>query len=636
MSRQAGRAGYSLVGEQDVYLFHEGTHRRLAERLGAHRMPDSDGYSFAVWAPNAQAVAVVGDFNGWDGSADSMRRRADAGIWEAVVGSAHPGEVYKFRITTGDGRVLDKADPMALRTEQPPATGSVLWHLDYQWGDADWMSGRAARNALHAPISIYEVHLGSWRRDPGRPGELLSYDEIAPMLVDHVRTCGFTHVELLPVMEHPFYGSWGYQVTSFFAPSSRFGEPQGLMRLIDQLHQAGIGVVVDWVPSHFPSDDFALAGFDGTALYEHPDPRRGYHPDWRSLIFDYGRPEVRSFLASSAEHWLSAYHADALRVDAVASMLYLDYSRGEGEWQPNVHGGREHLEAVAFLETLNTGIYADHPDVQTIAEESTAWPGVSRPVEWGGLGFGFKWDMGWMHDTLSYLEREAVHRRFHHDELTFRAVYAFSENYVLPLSHDEVTHGKRSLLAKMPGDDWQRFANLRLLFGYQFTQPGKKLLFMGGEFGQWSEWAHDHGLDWSLLEQEPHAGLLRWITDLNYAYRSEAALHEQDSSPSGFAWVRIDDADSGTLSYLRSASDGEVVLVAMNLTPVPRYGHTVGVPRGGYWHELLNSDSAHYGGSGVGNLGGVSATPVPWASYPEQLSITLPPLACVVLRPGPE
>jgi 1,4-alpha-glucan branching enzyme len=632
----AGHAGFTLLGEQDVYLFHEGTHRRLADRLGAHRIPGGDGYGFAVWAPNADAVSVVGDFNGWDGSADRMHRRPDAGIWEAVVAAAQSGQVYKFRITTSDGRVLDKADPMALRTELPPKTGSVLWHLDYQWGDDEWMSSRAARNALHAPISIYEVHLGSWRRDPGRPGELLSYDEIAPALVEHVRTCGFTHVELLPVMEHPFYGSWGYQVTSFFAPSSRFGEPQGLMRLIDQLHQAGIGVVVDWVPSHFPSDDFALAGFDGTALYEHPDPRRGYHPDWRSLIFDYGRPEVRSFLASSAVHWLSAYHADALRVDAVASMLYLDYSRAEGEWQPNIHGGREHLEAVAFLETLNTGIYADFPDVQTIAEESTAWPGVSRPVEWGGLGFGFKWDMGWMHDTLTYLEREAVHRRFHHDELTFRAVYAFSENYVLPLSHDEVTHGKRSLLAKMPGDDWQRFANLRLLFGYQFTQPGKKLLFMGGEFGQWSEWAHDHGLDWGLLDQEMHRGLLRWVSDLNHAYRSEAALHELDSSPSGFAWVRIDDAESGTLSYLRSASDGEVVLVAMNLTPVPRYGHTVGVPRGGFWHELLNSDSQHYGGSGVGNLGGVTATPVAWGSYPEQLSITLPPLACVVLRPGSE
>jgi 1,4-alpha-glucan branching enzyme len=624
--------GFSLLSEQDIYLFNEGTHRHLADRLGSHRMPDSDGYYFAVWAPNATSVNVVGDFNDWNGDGATLRPRGTSGIWEGVVPTATKGQVYKYLITSRDGRILEKADPYAVRTETPPATGSVLWDLNHDWEDAAWMVQRGARNALDAPMSVYEMHLGSWRRDPEDPERMLSYTEIAPLLVEHLLASGFTHVEFLPVMEHPFYGSWGYQVTSFFAPSSRFGAPEDLMFLIDQLHQAGVGVIIDWVPSHFPNDEFALAGFDGTALYEHPDPKLGFQPDWGSLIFNYGRAEVRAFLASSAEHWISTYHADALRVDAVASMLYLDYSRKPGQWSPNRYGGNEYLEAVDFLKALNTGIYADHPDVQTIAEESTAWPGVSRPVDLGGLGFGLKWDMGWMHDTLSYLEREPIYRGHHHSQLTFRGVYAFSENYLLPLSHDEVTHGKGSLLHKMPGDDWQKFANLRLLLGYQSTQPGKKLLFMGGEFGQWAEWGHDSGLDWELLAKESHRGVLQWVADLNAAYRSEPALHELDTDPAGFQWVQIDDAETSTLSYLRLAKSGECVLVAMNLTPVPRHDHVVGVPVGGMWSELLNSDSAFYGGSGLGNLGGVEATAQPWGDFSHRVALTLPPLSIVLLK----
>jgi 1,4-alpha-glucan branching enzyme len=630
--KASGTKPFSRLTDQDIYLFNEGTHRRLADRLGAHAMPDGGGYSFAVWAPNATTVSVIGDFNHWNGEAAGLSSRESSGIWEGVVPDAQRGQVYKFQIKTRDGRQLEKADPYAVRTETPPRTGSVLWDLDYEWGDADWMAQRGGRNALDAPMSVYELHLGSWRRDPTDPDRLLSYAEVAPLLVEHVLESGFTHVEFLPLMEHPFYGSWGYQVTSFFAPSSRFGDPQDLMNLIDQLHQAGIGVVVDWVPSHFPNDEFALADFDGTALYDHPDPRRGFQPDWGSLIFNYGRPEVRAFLASSAEHWVSAYHADALRVDAVASMLYLDYSREAGEWLPNIYGGNEHLEAVEFLKAFNTGIYADHPDIQTIAEESTAWPGVSKPVDLGGLGFGLKWDMGWMHDTLSYLEREPIYRGHHHSQLTFRGVYAFSENYLLPLSHDEVAHGKGSLLRKMPGDDWQKFANLRLLLGYQYTQPGKKLLFMGGEFGQWGEWDHDSGLDWELLEHEANRGLLRWVGDINACYRDQPALHELDTDPAGFSWVQIDDAHESTLSYLRRAKSGETALVSMNLTPVPRHDHVLGVPTGGVWSELINSDSTFYGGSGLGNLGGVSATAEPWGEFSHRVSLTLPPLGLVVLK----
>ncbi|HWC33911.1 MAG TPA: 1,4-alpha-glucan branching protein GlgB [Mycobacteriales bacterium] len=626
------RRPYTRLGDEDLYLFNEGTHRRLADRLGAHPKGKRGGWSFGVWAPNATAVRVIGDFNSWNGNESPLQPRGSSGIWEGVVAGAKQGQIYKYEITTRNGLVLEKADPFAFRTETPPQTGSVLWDLEYAWEDADWMATRARRNAHDAPISIYELHLGSWRRDPQRPSEPLGYRELAEPLIDYVTSCGFTHVEFLPVMEHPFYGSWGYQVTSYFAPTARQGTPQDLMYLIDRLHQAGIGVIIDWVPSHFPGDSFALAGFDGTNLFEHEDPRLGFHPDWGSLIFNYDRHEVRSFLASSADHWLRAFHADGLRVDAVASMLYRDYSRQPGEWLPNQYGGRENLEAVEFLKALNAGVYADHPDVQMIAEESTAWPGVSRPVESGGLGFGFKWDMGWMHDTLSYLERDPIHRRHHHGEITFRAVYAFTENYVLPLSHDEVTHGKGSLLTKMPGDDWQRFANLRLLLGYQYTQPGKKLLFMGGEFGQVREWAHEQSLDWDLLADPAHAGVLRWVSDLNRLYSVEPALHELDCDPAGFQWVRYDDAEGSTLSFLRKGRAGGPVLVALNLTPVPRHDQVLGVPSGGRWAEILNSDAETYGGSGLGNLGGVTATDEEWGGFPHRLQVTLPPLAVVAFK----
>ncbi len=616
--------------DHDLYLFNEGTHRGLADVLGGRLNPEG-GARFALWAPNARAVSVVGDFNGWDGRSTRLISRGRSGIWLGRAEGAAAGDVYKFAITTGSGTVVEKADPFAIRTEVPPRTGSVLWDLDYEWGDAAWMAERGRRVTLADPISIYEVHLGSWRRDPERPGRLLGYREIAPALAEHVLRTGFTHVEFLPLMEHPFYGSWGYQSTGLFAPTSRYGTPQDLMSLIDLFHQQGIGVILDWVPSHFPADAFALARFDGTALFEHADPRRGRHPDWDTLIFNYGRHEVRSFLASSAQHWLSTYHADGLRVDAVASMLYLDYSRRPGEWIPNDFGGREDLEAVSFLRQLNTGIYADHPDVHVVAEESTAWPGVSRPVDAGGLGFGLKWDMGWMHDTLQYLGRDPVHRRFHHGEITFRGVYASTENFVLPLSHDEVVHGKGSLLAKMPGDRWQKFASLRLLLGYQFALPGKKLLFMGDEFGQEREWDHEQSLDWDLLGDEQHGGVLRWVSDLNRVLRSHPALFRRDFEPDGFSWVRMDDAELSVLAFLRRAEGGPSVLAVCNFTPVPRPNVQCGVPDSGYWRELLNSDAAQYGGSGVGNLGGVEATPAPWHGWPRAVTLTAPPLSCLLL-----
>ncbi len=618
-----------MITADDLFLFNEGSHRRLAEKLGAHLCVD--GVRFAVWAPAARDVSVVGDWNFWQRDADPLSPCASSGIWEGVAGHARAGQVYKFSITTAQGKVLEKADPFAFFCEVPPRTGSVIWDLAYEWGDADWMATRGGHQSVRSPISIYEVHIGSWRRTPDRPHDLLSYVELAPPLIDHVQRKGFTHVEFLPVMEHPFYGSWGYQTTGYFAPSARYGEPQGFMALVDALHQAGIGVILDWVPSHFPSDAFALASFDGTHLYEHADPRRGVHPDWNSLVFNYGRHEVRSFLASSADHWLRTYHADGLRVDAVASMLYLDYSRKEGEWEPNVYGGREDLDAIAFLRHLNTGVYADHPDAQTVAEESTAWGGVSRPVEWGGLGFGFKWDMGWMHDTLRYMDRDPVHRRWHHGELTFRAIYAFTENFVLPLSHDEVVHSKGSLLSKMPGDDWQRRANLRLLYGYQYGLPGKKLLFMGSELADWREWAHDEGLHWDLLEDDRHAGVCRWVRDLNVLYRSERALHELDTDPAGFEWVQHDDADVSVLSFLRKSPDGRLVLVVCNFTPVPRDNLLAGVPVDGFWREVLNSDALEYGGSGIGNTGGVYAQPVPSHGRPCTLTLVAPPLGCVFL-----
>jgi 1,4-alpha-glucan branching enzyme len=617
-----------VITDYDLLLFNEGSHRRLADKLGAHVVGDEE-VDFAVWAPSARGVSVIGDWNGWQAGADPLSACGSSGIWQGVARPARQGQVYKYAITTAERTVVEKA--VAFYCEQPPKTGSVIWDLAYDWGDEEWMGARGAHQTVRSPISIYEVHVGSWRRTPSRPGDLLTYGELAPRLVDHVQRNGFTHVELLPVMEHPFYGSWGYQTTGFFAPSARYGSPQDFMALVDALHQAGIGVILDWVPSHFPSDEFALACFDGTHLYEHADPRRGVHPDWNSLVFNYGRHEVRSFLASSADHWLRTYHADGLRVDAVASMLYLDYSRQAGEWEPNAYGGREDLDAIGFLRQLNTGIYADHPSAQTYAEESTAWGGVSRPVEWGGLGFGFKWDMGWMHDTLRYMDHDPVHRRWHHEELTFRAVYAFTENFVLPLSHDEVVHGKGSLLSKMPGDDWQKRANLRLLYGYQYGLPGKKLLFMGSELADWREWDHDDGLHWELLDDERHAGVCRWVRDLNELYRAEPALHELDCDPAGFEWVQHEEADISVVSFLRRSSAGEIMLIVCNFTPIPRDNLLVGVPVDGLWRERLNSDAVEYGGSGVGNMGGLHTQPVPSHGRPRTLTLVAPPLGCVFL-----
>lgn len=626
----------SLLGPQDLYLFNEGNHSRLYNKLGAHPMTVDGlaGTYFAVWAPAAHYVAVIGDFNGWNPGRHPLRPRESSGIWEGFIPGVGSGAAYKYHVASRyHGHRIDKADPFAFSQETPPRTASIVCDLDYQWRDAGWMQERKQRNALSAPISIYEVHLGSWLRFPQAPNRFLSYREVAPYLADYCEAQGFTHIEFLPLTEHPFYGSWGYQTTGYFAATRRYGTPQDLMYLIDYLHQRGIGVILDWVPSHFPSDAFGLAYFDGTHLYEHADPQKGYHPDWGSLIFNYGRHEVRSFLLSSAVFWLDRYHIDGLRVDAVASMLYLDYSRKAGEWVPNIYGGNENLEAISFLQRFNQVVYENYPDVQTIAEESTAWPGVSRPTYLGGLGFGMKWDMGWMHDTLRFLSHDPVHRKYHHSELTFRALYMFKENYVLPLSHDEVVHGKGSLLSRMPGDDWQKFANLRLLFGYQFAQPGKKLNFMGGEFGQGREWKHDNGLDWDTADYLPQAGIQQWIRDLNRVYRSEPALHELDCNPSGFEWVDANDAESSTLSFLRKGkSPGDVILVVCNFTPVPRQEFRVGVPFGGYWKELINSDATQYWGSGWGNFGGVMAQAEGCHGRPNSLQIVLPPLAVLFFK----
>ncbi|MGH7882298.1 MAG: 1,4-alpha-glucan branching protein GlgB [Candidatus Dormibacteraceae bacterium] len=613
----------SRLSSEDIYLFHEGRQFRLYRHLGAHL--EADGAWFGVWAPNAERVEVVGDFNWWQPEEGRLERLDASGIWQGWVSGARAGQYYKYRITTADGQLLEKADPMALASEILPGTASVLTDLNYQWGDEQWMANRASHNALNAPWSIYELHLGSWQ------GPNLGYSELAERISRHVEELGFTHVELMPIMEHPFYGSWGYQVSGYFAPTSRYGTPQQLMELIDHLHQRGIGVILDWVPAHFPADQHSLAGFDGTAIYEHPDPQRGFHPDWKSCIFDYGRPEVRSFLTSSALFWLDHYHVDALRVDGVASMLYRDYSRNAGEWEPNHCGGRENLEAVDFLRQLNTAIYQEYPDVQSIAEESTAWPMVSRPVESGGLGFGLKWDMGWMHDTLAYFEQDPVHRRYHHDQLTFRSVYAHTENFVLPLSHDEVVHGKGSLLSKMPGDRWQQLANLRLLFAYMYAMPGKKLLFMGAEVGQENEWDHHGSVEWWLNESIGHAGMGGWLADLNRLYRAEPALYRQDFEPDGFRWVVSDDADQSVLSFLR-LGEGRQLLAVFNFTPVPRSNYRLGVPEGGEWGELLNSDAEIYGGSGMGNLGAVWAGDEPCHGFSHSLELTLPPLGALFFR----
>jgi 1,4-alpha-glucan branching enzyme len=622
----------SRLSEDDLYLWNEGSHVRLYESLGAH--PGEHGTYFAVWAPNADRVSVIGDWNGWDPELEPLVPRGVSGIWEGVIEDALRGAAYKYHIVNGDFEV-DKADPFGFHHETPPKTASKIWSLDYEWGDGAWMEGRASHNSLDAPISVYEVHLGSWRR--GEEGRELTYIEMAEQLPSYVSGLGFSHVEFLPITEHPFYGSWGYQTTGYFAPTSRYGAPEDFMALIDAFHQAGVGVILDWVPSHFPTDEHGLAYFDGTHLFEHADPQRGIQPDWGTLIFNYGRTEVPSFLISNALFWLDKYHVDGLRVDAVASMLYLDYSRSEGEWAPNAHGGRENLEAIAFLRRFNETVYLNYPDVQTIAEESTAWPMVSRPTFLGGLGFGLKWDMGWMHDTLEYMSNDPIHRSYHHHELTFRAVYAFTENFMLPLSHDEVVHGKGSLIGKMPGDDWQKFANLRLLLTQMWAQPGKKLLFMGGELAQGPEWAHEGQLDWGLGDREANRGISRLVGDLNRIYRDYPALHETDCRPEGFEWAVVNDSQNSILAYFRKADDGETLLVVHNLTPVPRDGYRIGVPGPGLWTEVLNSDSEVYGGSGQGNLGGVGSGPlsVPHHGRPESIDLTLPPLATLILKQFP-
>jgi 1,4-alpha-glucan branching enzyme len=626
----------SLLTQDDLYLFNEGTYYRLYNKLGAHPLTANGtfGTYFAVWAPNATQVSVMGEFNHWDKASHALRPRGESGIWEGFIPGVGQGTIYKYHIISRyQGYQVDKSDPVAFHYEVPPRTASIVWDLSYTWGDQPWMATRHARNALAAPMAIYEVHLGSWMRVPEEGNRYLTYRELAPRLADHVTRLGFTHVEFLPVMEHPFYGSWGYQTTGYYAPSSRYGTPQDLMYLIDYLHQREIGVILDWVPSHFPTDEHGLGFFDGTHLYEHADMRQGLHPDWNSFIFNYGRNEVQSFLLSSGQFWLEKYHVDGLRVDAVASMLYLDYSRQIGEWIPNSHGGRENLAAIAFLRRFNEDVYKDFPAVQTFAEESTAWPMVSKPTYVGGLGFGMKWDMGWMHDTLSYMTKDPIYRSYHHNLLTFRMLYAFTENFILPLSHDEVVHGKSSLLGKMPGDNWQKFANLRLLYGYMYTQPGKKLLFMGGEFGQWGEWNHDQSLDWHLCQYAPHAGLQRWLEDLNRLYRSEPALYELDTHPSGFEWIDCNDAPASVVSCLRKGNlTGDLILVVCNFTPTPRLNYRVGAPRGGFWQEVRNSDAHDYGGSGYGNMGGVEAAPVPCHGRPYSLNLTLPPLSAVFFK----
>jgi len=636
VSAQPIRHDLSLLGPDDMHLFNEGTHYRAYRVFGSHLLTHEGhaGTHFAVWAPNAGSVSVMGDFNGWSRDTHPLRPTGSTGVWEGFVPGLGRGTVYKYAVRSRDGAYLvDKADPYAIHAEVPPNTGSVVWDLDYAWSDAEWMTTRPGRHALTAPMSIYEVHLGSWMRRPEEGYRSLSYREIATRLADHCERLGFTHVELLPVTEHPFFGSWGYQTTGYFAPTSRYGTPQDFMFFVDHLHQRGIGVILDWVPSHFPTDGHGLSYFDGTHLYEHADPRQGFHQDWKSYVFNYGRHEVRSFLLSSALYWLDVYHLDGLRVDAVASMLYLDYSRKEGEWIPNQYGGRENLEAIHFLRQFNEAVYREHPGVQTFAEESTAWPMVSRPVYVGGLGFGLKWDMGWMHDTLKYMSLDPVHRKYHHNQITFRMLYAFHENFVMPLSHDEVVHGKGSLLGKMPGGGWDQFANLRTLYGYMYGQAGKKLLFMGAEFGQRAEWNHDGSLDWGVLEHESHAGIVKWVSDLNRLYRAEPALHERDCDAEGFRWVDCNDAEKSLISFTRRGrSTDDIVLVVCNFTPVTRENYRLGVPRGGYWKEVLNSDAAEYWGQGFGNMGGVEAAPVPSHGLPHTLVMTVPPLSVVFFK----
>ncbi|HEV8441045.1 MAG TPA: 1,4-alpha-glucan branching protein GlgB [Methylomirabilota bacterium] len=625
--------------DYDLHLLGEGTHYRIYERLGAHPMQLAgvDGTLFAVWAPNARRVSVVGDWNGWDGRRHPMRLHPGNGVWELFLPGVAHDQRYKFEILARSGVPLAlKSDPYAVAFEPDhPRTASAVYDLGgYGWADAQWMTDRQHRQSLAQPLSVYEVHLGSWRRVPEEGNRFLTYRELAWQLADYVTEMGFTHVELLPVMEHPFYGSWGYQTIGYYAPTRRYGEPKDFMAFVDHLHQRGIGVLLDWVPAHFPQDAHGLAYFDGSYLYEHEDPRLREHPDWGTRVFNYGRREVANFLLGNALFWLERYHTDGLRVDAVASMIYLDYSRKEGEWRPNMYGGRENLDAIAFIKRLNELVYGRHPDVLTLAEESTAWPQVSRPVYLGGLGFGLKWNMGWMHDVLEYMHHDPVHRKYHHHQLTFGLLYAWTENFLLPLSHDEVVHGKGSLLSRMPGDDWQRFANLRLLYGFMWAYPGKKLLFMGGEFGQVNEWYHDTSLDWHLLGMGPyHRGVKLLVSDLNRVYRATPALYERDFESAGFEWMDCNDWEQSTLAFVRYPRDpGDLVLCACNFTPVPRQGYRVGVPLPGFYAELVNTDAAAYGGSNLGNAGGVASEPIPWHGQPHSVLLTLPPLAAVWLR----
>jgi 1,4-alpha-glucan branching enzyme len=632
------------LGELDLHLMGEGRHEEIYRKLGAHvremdTHPPVRGTAFAVWAPAARAISVVGDFNSWDGRLHAMRSLGSGGVWELFLPGVEPGARYKYEILAADGELKLKADPYAQEAEQPPNTASVVCEPRYTWtpADSEWLTQRRDAMPLSEPISIYEVHIGSWRLDTLKGDRPLTYTELGDELAAYATDMGFTHVELLPVMHHPFSGSWGYQVTGYFAPSPRYGAPDELREFIDRLHTAGIGVILDWVPAHFPRDEFALARFDGTALYEHDDPRRGAHPDWGTLVFNYGRHEVRNFLISNALFWLREYHVDGIRVDAVASMLYLDYSRREGEWVPNQYGGREDLDAVALLKELNEVVHGREPGIVSAAEESTAWPGVSRPTYLGGLGFGFKWNMGWMHDTLSYFQQDPIYRRFHHHELTFSLMYAFSENFILPLSHDEVVHGKGSLYEKMAGDHWQKLANLRALYAYMWAHPGKKLLFMGNEIAQQREWSHERSLDWHLLEQPEHAGIQALVRDLNRTYRDEPALYSLDSDPAGFWWLEPNAADENVMAFARASRDGERVLVFVaNLSPVPRAGYRLGLPRSTRWREALNTDSTFYGGSDVGNLGGVEPEPIPWHGQPFSAELTLPPLAALWLVPDDE
>jgi len=627
----------SLLTGHDIYLFKEGSHYKLYDKLGSHCMNINGkrGVYFAVWAPNARKVSVVSDFNGWNRDSHPLAVRNDSsGIWEGFVEGMGNGTVYKYHIVSQyNNYTVDKGDPFSFRWELPPKTASLVWDMSYTWGDGEWMRRRGTANAQGSPFAIYEVHLGSWRRVPGEGNRYLTYREMAHYLAEYVQEMGFTHVELLPVTEHPFYGSWGYQTVGYFAPTGRYGAPQDFMYMVDYLHQHGIGVILDWVPSHFPADEHGLVYFDGTHLYEHADPRKGFHPDWKSYIFNYGRNEVKNFLISSALFWFDKYHIDGIRVDAVASMLYLDYGRKEGEWIPNEYGGKENTEAIVFIKRFNEAVYKNHPDVQTIAEESTAWPMVSRPTYVGGLGFGMKWNMGWMHDTLKYFSKDPVFRKYYNNQLTFSMMYAFTENFVLPLSHDEVVHGKGALVGKMPGDEWQRSANLRLLLGYLYGHPGKKMLFMGGEFGQWKEWNHDESLEWHALQYPSHKGVQQWVKDLNHFYKNEPALYEQDFNTEGFEWIDCHDWEQSVVVFLRKGKTaGDRVLVICNFTPVPRNNYRVGVPARGFWREVLNSDATVYWGSGCGNMGGVESATIPMHGKEHSLSLTLPPLGILFFK----